>query len=204
MRNWMCPALFLTLFAAQQASACPYSEVVEAWYHDYLCRPADRAGLINWVKRLRCRPQCEVECEFLSSAEYYKRGGCTPHGFIARVYEDVLFRKPCERDIKYWCRKLSKCRNNRMLFLSRHFMPTAEREFAKRARGYRPRIPRVYDDPTHEPLHEHRHESTRPRFEPLPIRSAFPPSRYRREHVEPSRYELPRLRRGYEYERYPY
>src|SRR5262249_23635502 len=70
---------------------------VRGFYGRLLGRPADSAGLTNWVNFLhQGGTEEQVQAQFIGSAEYFsRRGGGTESGFLQRVYADVL-RRPID------------------------------------------------------------------------------------------------------------
>jgi len=77
------------------AQHTPAANLVDSWYHRYLGRHVDPAGQRDHVHALRHGTPAEVvESAILSSQEYYHRNGCTPEGFVAALYRDVLGRRP--------------------------------------------------------------------------------------------------------------
>jgi hypothetical protein len=111
MKSWVIlSATAVTLGLAGPASACPYSDLVQSWYSRYFGRPADPVGLNMWTHQLRCgTPAEQVEATLLGSAEYYHRHGCSPHGFIAGLYADVLGHRACGHEIENWLVALRQC-----------------------------------------------------------------------------------------------
>ena len=93
-----CAVLSVTIVTinAAPAAAQPgrYADLVDSWYHRYLGRHVDPAGLRDHVHALRHgAPADIVEAAILSSPEYYIRNGSTPEGFIAALHRDVLGRR---------------------------------------------------------------------------------------------------------------
>lgn len=121
---------FLTLAALPaQAAACYEERLVQNWYARYLHREADRCGLENAVRQLRCGVAPEqIEASILASEEFYHLHGCTPEGFVTALYEDVLGRQPCHREVELWLRRLGGCGCRARL--AREFLCAARRELA--------------------------------------------------------------------------
>lgn len=93
-----CAILTVTTVAISATPAfahpMPYVELVDSWYHRYLGRHVDPAGRHDHVQALRHgTPVDVVEAAILSSHEYYHRNGCTPEGYVAALYRDVLGRR---------------------------------------------------------------------------------------------------------------
>src|SRR5207253_792844 len=68
--------------------------VVQGLYGRLLGRPADPAGLNNWVNFLNQGGTADqLEAILIGSAEYFNgRGGGTANGFLQALYDDVLQR----------------------------------------------------------------------------------------------------------------
>jgi hypothetical protein len=115
--------------SSARAGACPEERLVQNWYARYLHREADRCGLENAVRQLRCGVAPEqIEASILASEEFYHRHGCTPEGFVAALYEDVLGRQPCHREVELWLRRLGACGCRAQL--AKEFLCAARRELA--------------------------------------------------------------------------
>jgi hypothetical protein len=84
----------LTVDAAPVFAHSRYDALIDSWYHRYLRRHADATGLHDHARALRHGTPIEVvEASILASHEYYHRNGCTPEGFVAALYRDVLGRR---------------------------------------------------------------------------------------------------------------
>jgi hypothetical protein len=108
----MAAATFLTLgLTAGAARACSPEEaaLVQSLYRQYLHRPADACGLRGWAKQLRCDGVEAVQAGILSSDEYYGTHGGCPDGFVRGLYEDVLGRQACAREVHEWVCRLGRC-----------------------------------------------------------------------------------------------
>lgn len=93
------------------ASAHPSqnAELVDNWYHRYLRRHGDPTGLAGYTRALRHgTPANVVEAEILSSQEYYHRVGCTPEGYVAALFRDVLGRRPCSEELIRYVRQVQR------------------------------------------------------------------------------------------------
>ncbi len=85
-------------------------EIIDGWYHRFLGRCVDPAGIDYWVPQLCRKPPEVVLSELVASQEYYHRNGCSPEGFVRGLYRDVLGRTDlCHQDIHYWVCRLQKC-----------------------------------------------------------------------------------------------
>ncbi len=151
MRSWAILSAVATLGLAGPASACPYSDLVQSWYGRYLGRPADPVGLGVWVNQLRCgTPAAHVEATLLGSDEYYHRNGCSPHGFVAGLYADVLGRQANHDEVELWVCQLGRCGSRQALAC--RFLAAAQTELALRAAPpvYEP-APSYAPPPAYEP-----------------------------------------------------
>ena len=85
----------LTINAAPaQAQSSAAAELIDSWYHRYLGRHIDPAGMHDHLQaNRRGTPLDVVEASILASPEYYARSGSTPEGFIAAMHRDVLGRR---------------------------------------------------------------------------------------------------------------
>ena len=93
-----CAILTAAALTVNSASAQTYStnaaDLVDSWYHHYLGRHIDHAGLHDHLHAIRHgTPLDVVEAAILASPEYYVRNGNTPEGFVAALYRDVLGRR---------------------------------------------------------------------------------------------------------------
>jgi hypothetical protein len=105
-------ATFLTLGLTAGASrACSPEEaaLIQTFYQQYLHRSADACGLRAWAKQLRCDGVEAVQAGILSSDEYYCAHGRCPDGFVRGLYEDVLGRQACAREVHEWVCRLQRC-----------------------------------------------------------------------------------------------
>ncbi|MCI0464080.1 MAG: DUF4214 domain-containing protein [Gemmataceae bacterium] len=85
-------------------------EIIDGWYHRFLGRCVDPAGVDYWVPQLCRKPPTVVLSQLVASQEYYHRNGCCPEGFVRGLYRDVLGRTDlCHQDIHYWVCRLQKC-----------------------------------------------------------------------------------------------
>ncbi len=85
----------LTLNAAPAfAQHSGTAQLIDSWYHRYLGRHIDPAGMHDHLQAIRRgTPLDVVEASILASPEYYARSGATPEGFIAALHRDVLGRR---------------------------------------------------------------------------------------------------------------
>ena len=93
-----CAVLTVAALTVNSASAQTYShntaDLVDSWYHRYLGRHIDSAGLHDHLRAIRHGTPLEVvEASILASPEYYARNGNTPEGFVAALHRDVLGRR---------------------------------------------------------------------------------------------------------------
>lgn len=80
--------------------------LVDYWYRTYLGRAPDPA-MAGWVAQLnRGTPADAVLAGILGSDEYYGRGGSTPQGFVALLYNDIQGRPPTLAEVNYWVRRM--------------------------------------------------------------------------------------------------
>lgn len=105
--------------------------LVQGWYQQYLHRDAEPCGLNNWVSIMRCKGPEAVQTGILASDEYYHTHGCSPEGFVAGLYVDVLGRMPCASEIQGWVCNLGRC--GCRMRLAQDFLCAASRELAQRA-----------------------------------------------------------------------
>lgn len=87
---------------------------VDSFYARYLGRCIDGPSAQNWLCLLQ-RGQATVpgiEVFVLATDEYYHRQGCTPPGFIAGLYRDVLGQQPDFPMMGHWLERMRcGCRN---------------------------------------------------------------------------------------------
>ncbi|MBI3823021.1 MAG: hypothetical protein HY289_10140 [Planctomycetes bacterium] len=91
-----CAVLTVTVLTVNSASAQTVDAggLIDSWYHRYLGRHVDSAGLHDHLHAIRHgAPLDVVEASILASPEYYVRNGNTPEGFVAALYRDVLGRR---------------------------------------------------------------------------------------------------------------
>ncbi|CAN5545925.1 hypothetical protein BH10PLA2_BH10PLA2_39080 [soil metagenome] len=80
--------------------------LVDYWYNKYLGRPGDPT-MGTWVASLaRGTPPDQVLAGIIASADYYRRAGSTPQGFITLLYSDVLGQRPSGSELNYWIRRM--------------------------------------------------------------------------------------------------
>lgn len=119
---------FLTIEAAPAFAHGPYDALIDSWYHRYLRRHADPAGLHDHSRALRRgTPADVVEASILSSEEYYHRNGCTPEGFVAALYRDVLGRRASGYEFNRMVNRVLAHGRSAVVFqvLSERALPTA-------------------------------------------------------------------------------
>lgn len=111
-----------------------YSEaaLVQSWYRQFLRRDAEPAGFNDWMAVLRCQGPEAVQAGILGSEEYYHGHGCSPEGFVAGLYADVLGRTACAPEIHGWVCNL---RRGDRVRLAQDFLCAARTELAQRGFG---------------------------------------------------------------------
>ncbi len=134
MKTWTAlAAAWLTLgLCSGQARASSDLALVQSWYQNYLGRTGNLSELRGWGNQLRAGvAPCAVESAILGSDEYYHLHGCTPAGFVAGLYADVLGRRACAQEIQGWLCQLTRlqCRQS----LAQAFLNAAQLELAQRA-----------------------------------------------------------------------
>src|SRR5690242_13185024 len=104
---------------------------VQSWYQNYLGRTGRLIELKGWAGQLRSGVlPCEVEAGILGSDEYFHLHGCSPAGFVAGLYADVLGRQASFQEIQGWaCRLGQRCTRTT---LARDFLKAARLELAQR------------------------------------------------------------------------
>src|SRR4051812_47053276 len=106
-------AVTLGLGLGATHARAPYgdpNQVVQALYQQFLGRPADPYGLGNSVRFLHCGGDpAALQVTLLASEEFYHRHGCTPHGFVAGLYQTVLGREPDPQGLNDWTWKVQLC-----------------------------------------------------------------------------------------------
>jgi uncharacterized delta-60 repeat protein len=82
---------------------------VQGFYGRFFGRPADPAGLTNWVNFLNQGGTAEqLEALFIGSVEYFNgRGGGTANGFLQALYGDVLGRPVDTNGAQTWGQALA-------------------------------------------------------------------------------------------------
>jgi hypothetical protein len=112
MKTWaILGATVVALVGAGEARAYGReAEIVQSFYHRYLHRPVDEAGLHGWVQHIRCGMSVgEVEARILGSDEYYITHGACPRKFIIGMCEDILGRTPRCDEVDNWVCELQRC-----------------------------------------------------------------------------------------------
>ncbi|MCE9532007.1 MAG: hypothetical protein K8T89_12910 [Planctomycetes bacterium] len=113
------------------ASANQEAALVRHWYQQYLHRDAEPCGLNSWVSVMRCKGPVAVQVGILGSEEYYLAHGCSPEGFVAGLYADILGRTACPSEIYGWVCQLGRCGCHATL--AQNFLCAAQAELAQRA-----------------------------------------------------------------------
>ena len=81
-------------------------ELVRSWYEKFLNREPDPDGLATWAGAIRNgQPPEQVLAGILNSDEYYAKAGNSPEGFIETLFQDVVGRRPTDREFDYWVRR---------------------------------------------------------------------------------------------------
>ena len=113
----------------------PYVDLVQSWYGQFLNRPADPAGLANWVRLLRrgASPE-DLEAAILGSQEYYDRKGGHPAVFIRGLYLDVLSRHARAPEVESWLSRLAEYNGDRTR-IAAEFLRESQPELANRPGG---------------------------------------------------------------------
>jgi hypothetical protein len=81
--------------------------LVDSWYQRFLGRTArtDR-GSNSWITQLvNGSSPDQVLAGILSSDEYYGKGASRPEAFVNNLFQDVLGRRPTQREYDYWVRR---------------------------------------------------------------------------------------------------
>jgi hypothetical protein len=93
--------------APAMAQPVDAARLIDTWYHRYLGRHVDSAGLNDHLRAIRHgTPLDVVEASILASPEYYVRNGNTPEGYIAALHRDVLGRRAGSREFMYEVNRL--------------------------------------------------------------------------------------------------
>jgi hypothetical protein len=108
------PALCLGLVVVAVPAQAQFASnnaptLVRSWYRHFLGRDPDPAGLTGWTTHLQngASPNW-VLSNILGSDEYFSRVGNTANSFVRGLFEDVLGRKPTQREFRTWRRKLER------------------------------------------------------------------------------------------------
>lgn len=90
-----------------QAQHSAAAELIDLWYHRYLGRHIEPAGMQDHLHAIRHgTPLDVVEASILASPEYFARSGGTPEGFIAAMHRDVLGRRAGAHEFQHEVRYL--------------------------------------------------------------------------------------------------
>jgi hypothetical protein len=91
-----------------------HRRLVESWYHLYLHRPPDDAGMRDYLDRLRRgQSPLDVPAAMLGSDEYYRLHGARQRPWVVAMYADVLDRSPSARDVQNWLQALVRLGGSR-------------------------------------------------------------------------------------------
>jgi hypothetical protein len=111
-----------------------YRLLVESWYQLYLRRPADPAGLRDFVDRMRRGAgPIEVQAALLGSDEYFRLHGGREGSWVAALYTDVLDRSPSHREVQDWIQTLRRSGGSRESTAA-EFLRAAQAELTQRPR----------------------------------------------------------------------
>ena len=78
-------------------------------YQQTLGRDPDPGGMDSWYRAIRARAATvdDVERRFLSSNEFWTKSGGTDAGYVTRLYETVLGRRPAPSDVDFWTARIA-------------------------------------------------------------------------------------------------
>ncbi len=114
MSPWRKPLMIVALTLAaglvpSVAFAQSDVELVESYYRRYLHRRPDPLGLRNNLYLLRngATPQ-DIQAALLGSGDYYNLQGAQDDLWVMGLYEDVLGRRPTNREVDYWLDQLEQ------------------------------------------------------------------------------------------------
>jgi hypothetical protein len=106
--------------------------LLEGWYQLYLRRPADAAGLRDYLDRMRRGMGfIEVQAELLGSEEYFRLHGSRTPSWLTGLYMDVLGRTPSRAEIQNWTRALAR-RGSSRFTVAADFLRAAQVELSQR------------------------------------------------------------------------
>lgn len=93
----------LTVASGLTQSAENRTILVQAAYQQYFSRPADPAGLTNWLPMIGGRLTIPLLDEaFVTSAEYLNHWGSSPAAWVASLYSTVLHRTGSDGEVAAW------------------------------------------------------------------------------------------------------
>ncbi len=76
---------------------------IENIYRTALGRSSDASGKAYWRQLvIDGLPLSAVGANFYSSAEFYRRSGSTPRGFVTALYREIVHRAPDQSGLDYW------------------------------------------------------------------------------------------------------
>lgn len=83
--------------------------IVKPAYLLYLGRPADAAGLANWVNQMQFHGLTDeqLEANFIASTEFYIHAGGTNKLWVDAMYADLLGRPPDAAGEAFWIQQLA-------------------------------------------------------------------------------------------------
>jgi hypothetical protein len=109
-----------------------YQALIASWYHLYLDRAPDEAGMRDFLNRMRQGAQPEaIQAAMMGSEEYYKLHGSRKRAWVAGLYADVLDRSPAPREINVWLQTLDRFDGARDR-TAEEFLRVAKQELAQR------------------------------------------------------------------------
>ena len=109
-------ATLMTAVTAVPAYANPHDpnyRTIDSFYHRYLGRHGDAAGLAGWCEAVRCGRESifGVEADILASPEYFLRNGNCDREFVVALYRDVAFTPAT--NLHHWVHRLHQVRDRR-------------------------------------------------------------------------------------------
>lgn len=88
------------------------ASLIQGTYQRYLGRTADSIGMAGWLTEMERGMHIEqMQAGFISSDEFWARGGGTERGWITRLYQSVLNREPGLSEVNYWQAQLGQGRS---------------------------------------------------------------------------------------------
>lgn len=79
------------------------SLMIAGVYQQFLGRDPEAAGLANWLRAMEGGMTiAQMQSGFIASPEYYAAAGGTPEGWVAALYDGVLYRAAADAEIQAW------------------------------------------------------------------------------------------------------